>query len=62
MDRHQIKGIMISILFIVFGALIGIDLGRFFVIGLILLFIVGIISYAVLGVGRKWSKKPDRQP
>jgi hypothetical protein len=47
MNRHQLKGIMISILFIVSVSVLGIDLGRFFWIALVLLIAVTAIVFPV---------------
>lgn len=49
-SKHQVKGVLISIVFIVVvvvAALHGIDLGRFFWIVLVLLFLIVVIFHPV---------------
>lgn len=48
MNRHQLKGILISLLFVALGFLlgmIGIDLGRFFWIAMVLLIGIGALYF-----------------
>jgi hypothetical protein len=47
MSRYQAKGIIISILFIAAGALLGIDLGRMFWIGIVLFAVLIGIYYSI---------------
>jgi hypothetical protein len=63
MNKHQVKGVIISIAFIVVGSvagLYGVDLGRFFWIVLILLLLIGVILYPVWMAAR--STRDKREP
>jgi hypothetical protein len=49
-NKHQVKGVLISIVFtvaVVFAALHGIDLGRFFWIVVVFLVLIMVIIYPV---------------
>ena len=49
-NRHQVKGILISIAFVIAGGIAGsygFDLGRIFGIVLVLLFLVGLMIFPV---------------
>ncbi|HKQ08228.1 MAG TPA: hypothetical protein VJ464_24090 [Blastocatellia bacterium] len=47
MSKYQAKGIIISLLFIIVGALLGLDLGRIFWIGIVLFGILVAVYYTI---------------
>jgi hypothetical protein len=47
MNRYQLKGILISLLFIAFIFVLGVDFGRVFWITLVILFVVAMLYFTV---------------
>ena len=60
-NKYQLKGVLISICFIVVvsvAGLLGVDLGRIFWIALVLLFLILVIIYPVWLTVRSTQDKP----
>lgn len=55
-NRYRLKGILISLVFILLVAVLGIDLGRLFWIALVLLLAVAAIAFPIW-IARKASKR-----